>query len=202
MEFINWTVLNYTFISMNELIRFFSIFLLPLLFFFSVSCERGELSETDDVVEHRKSPIVISSFSHADTYIKIVYGQPYKRGRDIFGGLEPYGEVWRTGANEATEITVTNDIFMDGNRIEAGTYSLFSIPGEDEWTIILNNQLGQWGAFNYDEADDYLRFQRPVIETEEVIEALMITFEETENFDSLLVISWDDTRIEIPIEII
>jgi hypothetical protein len=185
---------------MKKTIREASYYFIPLLLLFSVSCESSEITDTDDVAEHRKSPIVISSITHEDKYVKIVYGQPYKRGRDIFGGLEPFGEVWRTGANEATEITLTNDIYLDGNRVEAGTYSLFTIPEPDEWTIILNRQLGLWGAFNYDQNYDYLRFQRPAIETEEVVEALIITFEESDEFDSLLIISWDDTRIVIPVE--
>ena len=202
MEFISWTVLIYNSLPMMKSIREVSFYLLPLLILFTISCESSEVSETNGVVEHRKSPIVISSITHGDTYVKIVYGQPYKRGRDIFGGLEPFGEVWRTGANEATEITLTNDVYLDGNRVEAGTYSLFSIPEPNEWTIILNNQLGQWGAFNYDRNYDYLRFQRPVIETEEVVEALIITFEESDDYDSLLIISWNDTRVEIPVEFI
>lgn len=202
MEFISWTVLIYNSLTMKNSIREVSLYLLPLLILFAISCESSEVPDTNDVVEHRKSPIVISSITHEDTYVKIVYGQPYKRGRDIFGGLEPFGEVWRTGANEATEITLTNDIYLDGNRVEAGTYSLFSIPEPDEWTIILNHQLGQWGAFNYDRNYDYLRFQRPVIETEEVVEALIITFGESDDYDSLLILSWDDTRVEIPVEFI
>jgi len=158
--------------------------------------------DNDTVVEHRKSPIVISSIIHNDTYIKIVYGQPYKRGRDIFGGLEPYGEVWRTGANEATEITITQDIKMNGHRVDAGTYTLFTIPQPDNWTVILNEQLGQWGAFNYDEQYDYLRFDVPSRETERVVEALTIAFDEVADNQTTLSIAWDDTRIEIPIEFI
>lgn len=173
--------------------------LLPFLLI-SFACESTEVPDNDDVVEHRKSPIVISSITQGDTYVKIVYGQPYKRGRKIFGGLEPFGEVWRTGANEATEITLTGDIELDGNLVEAGTYSLFTIPDPDTWTIILNTQLGQWGAFDYDDDYDYLRFTRPRIETEEVIEALTITFEGEENIQ--LIIAWDDTRVEIPVEFI
>lgn len=181
---------------MKNLFKSTVFLLLPILFLVA-ACETTEETETDGVVEHRKSPIVISSISHADTYVKIVYGQPYKRGREIFGGLEPFGEVWRTGANEATEITLTGDIELDGNLVEAGTYSLFTIPNPDEWTIILNTQLGLWGAFDYDEDYDYLRFTRPPIETDEVVEALTITFESEENIQ--LIIEWDETRIEIPV---
>jgi hypothetical protein len=178
-----------------------SVFLLLLtLLLISPGCLNRETDDNDDVVEHLKSPIVISSITRGDTYVKVVYGQPYKRGREIFGGLEPFGEVWRTGANEATEITLTGDIELDGNLVEAGTYSLFTIPEPDEWTIILNTQLGQWGAFDYDDDYDYLRFTRPHIETEKVIEALTITFEGEE--DIQLIIAWDNTKVEIPVEFI
>lgn len=179
---------------------FFSLSLL----LFIPACEveeAGNSNSEDTVVEHRKSPIVISSITHDDTYMKIVYGQPYKRGRDIFGGLEPFSEVWRTGANEATEVTITRDIEMNGHTVEAGTYALFTIPEPDEWTVILNTHLGQWGAFDYDEAYDYLRFTTPAMETEEVIEAMTITFDEIENSNTRLSIAWDDTRVEIPIEL-
>ncbi len=178
-----------------------TLFLLILLSTsFLISCETESDMNEDTVVEHRKSPIVISSVLHEDTYIKVVYGQPYKRGRDIFGGLEPYGEVWRTGANEATEITITQAIRMEGQSVEPGTYALFTIPGEDEWTIILNEQLGQWGAFDYNEEYDYIRFNVPAQETDRVIEALTITFDETEENRTILSIAWDDTRVEIPID--
>ncbi|MEX0894394.1 MAG: DUF2911 domain-containing protein [Balneolaceae bacterium] len=162
--------------------------------------ESGEIVTKDPVVEYRKSPIVISSVNHEGTYIKVVYGQPYKRGREIFGGLEPYGEVWRTGANEATEITLTKDINMAGNPIEAGTYALFTIPEPEDWTIILNTKLGQWGAFTYDSQYDYVRFKVPAENAEEIIEALTISFDEVEENETSLSIVWDTTRVEIPIE--
>lgn len=162
--------------------------------------EPGETVTEEPGVEYRKSPIVISSVNHEGTYIKVVYGQPYKRGRDIFGGLEPYGEVWRTGANEATEITLTKDINMAGETIEAGTYSLFTIPEPDEWTVILNTELGQWGAFTYDSQYDYVRFKVPAEEAENIIEALTIAFDEVEENETSLSIAWDTTRVRIPIE--
>jgi hypothetical protein len=185
---------------MNNLFSAVCTILIFTLLMFAAGCENGEELDNNDVVEHRKSPIVISAITHGETYMKVVYGQPYKRGRDIFGGLEPFGEVWRTGANEATEITITRDIMMNGHLVEEGTYALFTIPEPDEWTIILNTQLGQWGAFNYDEDYDYLRFTRPVTETDEVVEALTITFDGEPQNGTSLFIAWDDTRVEIPIE--
>jgi hypothetical protein len=91
--------------------------------------------------------------------ISLTYCRPDVKGRKIFGGMEPYGTVWRTGANSATVITFSDDVSMDGNKIPAGEYGLFSIPGEKEWTIILSKQPKQWGAYSYKEADDFLRFK-------------------------------------------
>src|SRR5829696_3874612 len=82
--------------------------------------------------------------------VKVTYGRPYKKGRVIFGGLEKYGKVWRTGADEATEITFANDVNFGGKRVKAGTYTLFTIPDRNQWTVILNSQLGQWGAYDYE----------------------------------------------------
>jgi len=95
-----------------------------------------------------RSPLALAATWIDSTYVKIVYGSPRKRGREIFGALVPYSEVWRTGANEATEITTTGDLVFGGHRLPAGTYSLYTIPYPDRWTIIVNRALGQWGAFN------------------------------------------------------
>jgi hypothetical protein len=91
--------------------------------------------------------------------INLTYCRPNVKGRKIFGGMEPYGTVWRTGANSATVIKFTDEVIMAGKKIPAGEYGFFSIPGEDEWTIIINKQPNQWGAYSYKESDDFLRFK-------------------------------------------
>jgi len=163
-----------------------------------ISCNEQEAQEPDPV--RRKSPIAITKIKHADTYVKIVYGQPYKNGREIFGSLEPYGEVWRTGANEATEITTTHDILFSGNRLEAGTYSLFSIPGQESWTVILNEELGLWGAFEYDSTNDVMRTEVPSHETDRVTEAFTIQFGEMQGDSTSIIMRWDRTEVRIPLE--
>jgi Protein of unknown function (DUF2911) len=90
----------------------------------------------------------------------ITYGQPSVKGRVIFGtkeqhALQPYGEVWRAGADEATEISIKKDCLFEGRKLAAGTYSLFVIPGKFEWTVILNSELKQWGSFNYEKIKDH-----------------------------------------------
>src|SRR5437899_746922 len=91
------------------------------------------------------------------TDVTIVYSRPGVKGREIWGALVPYDKVWRTGANEATTFAVSDDVMINGQPLPKGTYSLHTIPGKDEWTIIFNKDAGQWGSFSYDEAKDALR---------------------------------------------
>src|ERR1022692_3493422 len=98
------------------------------------------------------------------TDIEIVYSRPSVKGRTIFGGIVPYGQVWRTGANQATKITFNTPVKFNGTEIPAGTYGLFTIPAEQEWTVIINKSATQWGAFQYDEKADVTRFKvKPVM---------------------------------------
>src|ERR1035437_7342299 len=97
------------------------------------------------------------------TNISIGYCRPAVKEREIWGSLVPYGQVWRTGANEATTIQFNTEILIEGNKIPGGRYSLFTIPNESEWVVILNKIDNQWGAFNYKKNDDFLRFKvKPV----------------------------------------
>lgn len=89
--------------------------------------------------------------------ISINYGSPSVKGRKVWGDLVPYGQVWRTGANEATRITTDKAITVEGKSLPAGTYAFFAIPGEKEWTLIFNKTANQWGAYDYKQADDALR---------------------------------------------
>jgi Protein of unknown function (DUF2911) len=128
--------------------------------------------------------------------IKVTYGRPYKKGRDIFGKLEPFGKVYRVGADEATTISFAKDGTFGGQAVKAGTYTLFAIPNETKWTIILNGQLGQWGAFSYEKykAKDVLQVDEPVKKISPVVEQLTIRFS-----GSSMIIEWDDTQVSIPV---
>lgn len=172
-------------------------YVLTFSLLFALSCQ-SESQQAD--TDRRKSPIAIAKVNHNDTYIKIVYGQPYKRGRTIFGDLVPYGEVWRTGANEATELTTTRDIMFAGQKVEAGTYALFTIPRENQWTIILNSELGQWGAFEYKSEFDVLRVDVNSEKMEDAAEAFTIQFGEVQNDTTSITMRWDKTRVNIPVE--
>jgi hypothetical protein len=148
----------------------------------------------------KASPLCLATFLDGDVYLKVTYGQPNKNGRDIFGNLVPYGKIWRTGANEATEFTTTKDIKIEKKTLKAGTYTVFSIPDEKKWTIIFNSVLGQWGAYKYEETKtaNVLEIEVPVEASEDEYEGFTVQFEQTKK-GADLVFLWDKTRIGIPV---
>lgn len=182
--------------SLNSTYRYFLLMAIGILL---STCTSRQNSDAPADNGTRKSPIAIASVKHNNTYIKVVYGQPYKRGRVVFGELAPYGEVWRTGANEATEITITESVLMGEQVVYPGTYALFTIPNSDEWTIILNNGLGQWGAFNYDEKRDYARMNFPAKKIDKTVEAFTIEFSPPERSLTVMTLKWDDVQVDVPI---
>ncbi len=149
----------------------------------------------------RPSPLALATVRYKDTYVKITYSRPQKRGREIFGKLVPYNEVWRTGANEATEITTTRDLIVNGTLLPAGSYSLFTIPRPDQWTIIINKDLGLWGSYNYNPKMDVMRFDVNVQPLDQPVEAFTIQFEQRNNVAELLLM-WDTVKVSIPIQFI
>ncbi len=149
--------------------------------------------------EQRASPLMMTRAMLGDAYVKITYSSPRKRDRDIFGGLVPMDAVWRTGANEGTELTVTHDIKMGGETLPAGTYTLFSIPGASEWTIIVNSVPNQWGSRGYDESNDVMRVRVPVTMMDDMHEAFTIGLEEIDEQTLHLGIMWDQTMVKVPL---
>lgn len=149
-------------------------------------------------VDPRPSPMAVARMKKDDAYIKVMYSQPHLRNRKMIGEQEPYGKVWRLGANEATEITLTEDVKLGGKEVEAGTYSMFAIPEKDKWTIILNSDLGLWGAYEYDESKDVVRFEVPVQKSKEKYEPFTIKFNET---GTAMMMMWDTMMVEIPVEV-
>ena len=175
----------------------------------------AENSAAQDLHRSRRlSPIGIARTFVGDTYVKVTYGRPYVRGRDIFGNptdggtyLVPLGELWRTGANEATEITVTRPVLIAGARLEAGTYSVFTVPGASSWTVRFNTQLGMDGTGrfdaetgqitpSYDEADDVLVVEIPSGSLAEDVDQFTIAFETAEG-GTHMVLSWERTEVRI-----
>lgn len=170
--------------------------ILPLLIFLIAFETRAQ-----DALKPRPSPMAVTKMQFKDCYVKIVYSQPHKRGREIFGGIVPYGEVWRTGANEATEITFTKDILFNSTLVKAGTYSFFTIPDRIKWTIILNSETGLWGSYNYNSKLDILRFDVPVQNLDTPFEPFTMLFDQV-NDKATLKLMWDKTLVEIPIKFI
>jgi hypothetical protein len=172
--------------------KIISINLIIFLFLF-------QLSFAQEAVK-RISPLAITTVKYKDAYIKVVYGQPAKKKREIFGKLVPYDQVWRTGANEATEITFTRDVSIQGKNIPAGTYSLFTIPGASQWTFILNKEVGLWGSYNYNSKSDIERWIVPVYKLNgKSVEWLTILLDSKNNVADL-VLSWDDICVTLPIQ--
>lgn len=132
-------------------------------------------------------------------FVRVIYSRPEKKGREVFGKLVPYSKVWRAGANEATEIKFYQDVTIHGKKVKAGVYSLFVIPNETEWTIILNTDLDEWGAYSYKEANDVLRVNVPVKKSDEIIEAFSIRLTKETDKSALLSMGWDSTFAELSI---
>jgi len=128
------------------------------------------------------------------TDITIIYSRPGVKGRAIFGGLVPYGKVWRTGANLATQFVVSTDVNVEGQKLPAGTYSFHTIPGPDQWTIIFNKDAGQWGSFSYDQAKDALRVTvKP--EKAPMTEWMSFDFPQISTDSATVVIRWADVAV-------
>ncbi len=144
----------------------------------------------------RVSPNASVSQTIGTTVITLHYGRPGVKGRKVFGGLQPYGKVWRAGANEATAINFSKDVKVQGHPLKAGWYSLFMIPGEKEWTIIFNSTI-KWGL-DYEQKSDVLRV-KVTPEDAPMREWLMYYFRNLTGNSAQLVMAWDKTAVPITI---
>lgn len=147
----------------------------------------------------RTSPNAAVSQTIGTTEVRITYGRPQVNDRTIYGELVPYNEVWRAGANEATTFSVSSDVTIEGEPLSAGTYSLYTIPGQDTWTIIFNNVANQWGT-NYDQSEDALRVE-VTPESASSREMLTFLFEEVTNTSGTCVLHWADVRVPFKIQV-
>ena len=129
--------------------------------------------------------------------ITVKYSRPNTKGRKVFGELEPYGAVWRTGANGATTIAFSEAVTLEGKPVPAGEYALFTIPGKDEWTVILNKVTKQWGAYEYKEAEDFLRIKVKPVTTKEKTETFAINFINVLPTKGQLQLAWENTAVVI-----
>jgi len=131
------------------------------------------------------------------TEVEINYSQPSVKGRKIFGGLEPYGKVWRTGANSATKITFSTAVKLNETEIPAGSYELFTIPDPKEWTVIIHKAMSQWGAYKYDEKNDVARIKVKPTKLPQLVESLSIALTNLRDDSALLCIDWENTRVPV-----
>ena len=187
--------------SYSNGVRYFG-FLFTFISFLSFG--HHSTSKNDSIVKPqvRNSPIVIANLKTAENhYVKCTYGQPLKKGRTIFGELVPFGKLWRTGANEATEITFTTNIKIGETSLPAGTYTLFSVPNKDKWTIFLNSELGQWGDFTYNATNNVLTFEATANKNTDIYEGFTVQFED-QNGGFNMFLLWDDIKVSIPVQVI
>ncbi len=130
---------------------------------------------------------------------RVVYGRPSKKGRTMLGGTEAYGKVWRTGANETTEIKLYKPVTFGDKQIPAGTYSLYTIPDKDEWTIIFNSKLDTWGHYEYDQSKDVARVKVPAGKTDSEVEAFSLWFDGGNGAGNMN-LAWENTLVKVPVK--
>ena len=135
------------------------------------------------------------------TTVEIEYARPGVKGRKIFGGLVPYDEVWRTGANAATRISFSTDVFLAGKKVPAGSYALFTIPAEDEWAIILNEAPEQWGSYARDPNKDVVVVSAPNETLPETVETMRLGLEHIRDGSAHLTLAWENTRVRVGLEV-
>ena len=178
-----------------------AILLSSLLFIGAISAHAQTFRGLD------KSPADIAyypdNFAHdrkgdEKALVKVTYSRPAKNNREVIGKLVPFGKVWRMGADEAPEIKFYQDATFGGTKVKAGVYSLFAIPGETEWTIILNKDLDFWGAYKYKEENDVLRVKAPAKKSDVTLENFSLQFAK-EGAGAVMNFGWENTVVSVPI---
>lgn len=174
------------------------------LFFICLIAQNGSIPPVD------KSPMDMCYFPHNYPVLKIqdkaneplvarvIYSRPNRAGRTIFGGLVKNGEVWRLGANEATEIEFFRSVKIGGKKIKSGRYTLYAIVNDNSWTMIINKETDTWGSFKYDMKKDLVRTDVTMQKTEGLVENMSMLFEKTA-VGCNLVVAWENTRVALPV---
>jgi hypothetical protein len=139
-----------------------------------------------------------TNWRQADKLVKVIYSRPQLKGRSL-DKLAPNGKVWRTGANEAAEITFYKNVMFGGKKVKAGTYTLFTIPTDGNWTVILSNQKNVWGSYFYDEKEDVARVEAEVSQGKNSLEAFSIVFD-GEDEEAMMHLGWGKTRVSVPVK--
>lgn len=173
-----------------------SFVILAITVLFSTNSNAQKFSDLD--VSPMDAASYPSSYKISDKLVKIIYSRPQLKGREL-DKLAPKGKVWRTGANEAAEITFYKDVTFGGKAVKAGTYTLFTIPNDKEWTVILSTAKNVWGAYFYKESEDVVRVKGTVSNSEEAVEAFSIRFEGKDN-DFNMYFGWGNTVVTVPVK--
>ncbi|WP_461304865.1 DUF2911 domain-containing protein [Aureisphaera sp.] len=168
--------------------------LLALMFVFSNEAKAQKFSKMD--VSPMDAAAYPSDYRNADKLIKIVYSRPQLKGRSL-DKLAPNGKVWRTGANEAAELTLYTDMNLGDTTVKAGTYTFYAIPGDEEWTAIISSDLNVWGSYFYNESNDVARLSVPATNADDSIEAFSIVFDESDNGVDMH-LGWGNCRVTVP----
>ena len=180
------------------------LFIAFQLFFISLLAQTGSLPPVD------KSPMDMSYYPSNYPVLmiqdkmpgplvsRVIYSRPQKAGRTVFGGLVKYGEVWRLGANEATEVEFFKPVKIDDKKIAKGRYTLYAIANENNWILILNKNTDTWGSFKYDQKKDVVRTTVAVQKTDIPIESLTMVFEKTATGCNLI-IAWENIKAALPV---
>uniref|UniRef100_UPI0040494614 DUF2911 domain-containing protein n=1 Tax=Gelidibacter sp. TaxID=2018083 RepID=UPI0040494614 len=160
----------------------------------------------ENIFTHRASPKDTVRFELNDLELEVFYNRPSKKGREVFGALVPFNEVWRTGANEATTFTTNKTLMVDGMELPIGTYTLWTVPKDSVWQVMFNTKEYPWGVDEQmkpmrDPQFDIMEFEVPVKTLDDVVEQFTIAFDNTT--DRLkLTMAWDLTKIEVPLEVV
>lgn len=157
-----------------------------------ISSDLKEFESYQKKCASRPSPPARSIISLGDTEVFITYSQPAKKERNLWGELVPYDKVWRTGANEATVLSTTGDILVNGDTLLAGNYALYTIPAKNRWTVILNTKYEVWGAYDYDQSLDVLRFEVEPSTTDESMERMTFDIDDA----GTVQFAWDKLRFD------
>ena len=169
----------------------------PLFFLVQLAFSQNELKVPT------LSPVTEVSQEVGLTQVKLSYSRPSAKGRKVFGGLVPFNEVWRTGANASTKLTFTEDVKIAGNPLKAGTYALYTIPGETEWTVIIhtNTKHRSIAGDVYKPAEDAFRFKVKPRKTSNFVETFTIGFADITTSACTVVVSWENTEIRFSIDL-
>lgn len=167
-----------------------------LFFFFAMAIQSQAQDGGKEDKSQRPSPPKTATAMVDGGKVTIDYSTPGVKGRTIWGDLVPYDKVWRTGANEATTLTVEKDVEVEGKPLKAGKYSLFTIPGKKEWTFIINSTWDQWGAYNYDSAKDVMRFTVEPEKSDQFYERMTFNIDDDGDVD----LYWDNLEVSFDID--